>query len=589
MTLHHIESGSATPAYPTISVGVTEGAEYTLATQGVNNSGTFAGAASGVEWDLLAQNVDTYFMPSASSQTVIDDIESMVISASVSRSLSDKMFTASFKFDKTTISAIPANYFTHVVFKVPDYLGVSNVVFCGFFPSSQSSYKPANFKDTFSAVDYGFYLTKQYLSDDLLALKTPTFQSTDYRQVLLYDYCDDPLLNFYVGQRVVGTTSGIVPGTGDSGKILENHFSGYMGRGMLILVDIVGSTHLVEPYFHDNEGLSVNGVEIANADGHTMNGGIGTIIYPDTYIRNCLGGDNWAKVTGIEPYRLLNVGSWDGALPATEFLFTTTQTKLSAIEEIAEYCSFVFLIKWRDIGGGIYRPCAYFVPEEDIDEAAPYGLDLPAAVTIDISAASGATVVDINLDRKGEEKYNHVTVRCQSMAGGIWYESLVLSPGCISGDEIPIHYYEENKNIATQADCDARALDIYNYYSNHVETWTVNLKKRSDLQLLQKIAFVGFGTDYQLPDANYRIISVAHEYSATTNDTKIQVVADADFTAHLRLSRVFTGPIATMQAVAKDGLNKLAKNKAGIAISVVDGVISFQDDRGNVQLIRDSS
>jgi len=547
-------------------------------TQTVSDAGTLAAAASGESIELGAQNVTDYFMPAATSQIVLDDLETMVISCSTSRSLSDKMATASFQFDKTSISAIPTSYFTHVVLHMTDYLGNDNVVFCGFFPSSTSKYQAANFKDSFTAVDYGFYLTKQYLSDDLLALMTPDFQTSYQKQMLQYHFCDDPLLNFAKGQRVFGAT------TGDSGKILENHFSGYNGLGYLILVDMIGVTHTVEPYFHDDENLEVNGVVIAAADGYTMNvTGTVDVIYPEDWIRSVLGGDDWQKLTGIEPYRITPVAAWDVALPAVEFIFETTQTKMSAIEEIAEYCSYIFLVKWRDIGGGIYRPCAYFVPEADIDEAD--GLDLPAAAAI---TSPNATLVDITLDRRGDERYNKVTVRCQDI-DGVWYESVKQSDGVISGDEIPIEYYEENPNITTQADCDARADDIYDYYSSHVETWTVNLLKRSDLQLLQKVVFTGYATSYQLPNGNYRIIDISHSQSPGSSTTTIKVVSDADFTAHLRLNRVFTGPIATMQAVAKEAVNKIAKNKAGTVLAVDGNTITFLDERGNVQIVRDAS
>jgi hypothetical protein len=551
---------------------------YTLE-EGVDNSAIFTGAAA--SFDMV--NVDTYFEPSASMAIILDSIESLIISASVSRSLTDKMFSASFQFDKTSISAIPANYFTHVVFSIPDYTGASNVVFCGFFPSSRSQYRPADFKDAFTAVDYGFYPTKQYLSDDLLALRTPTFQSTYQKYRLNYDYCTDPLLNFHPGDVVVGGT------TGDMGRVFENHFSGYLGQGYLILVDIVGSTHTVEPFFHDDEDLNVNGVTIAAADGYTMNvTGTPIVIHPDDWVRNVLGGDNWAKVTGIEPYRITAVSAWDAALPAVEFIFEETQSKLSAIEEIAEYCSYIFLIKWRSIGGGLYRPCAYFVPESDIDNGS-VGLDLPTAVTFTVSTDS--TIIDITLDRKGEERYNKVTVRCKSVTSSTWYTSVKQTDGCASGEDKPIEFYEVNKDICTQAEADTRATDIYNYYSSNVETWTVTLKARSDLQFLQKATFSGYGTSYQLPNGDYRIVSIKHNYAPKGSAvTTIQIVDNTDFTAHLKLNRVFTGAISTVRAVAKNVLALERKNRTGTIVAVNgDGTLQFQDDRGNITTVGDPS
>jgi hypothetical protein len=538
---------------------------------------------------MATVNIDTYFEPSASAQIVLDAIETLIISASVSRSLTDKMYSASFQFDKNSIAAIPSHYFTHTVFKIPDYTGTQNVVFCGFFPSSRSQYRPADFKDTFTAVDYGFYLSKQYLSDDLLALRTPTFQTNYQKYWLNYDYCTDPFLNFHPGDMVIGTTSGGVTGSGDIAKVFENHFSGYLGRGYLILCDVVGVGHTTEPFFTDNEGLDVNGVKIANADGYTMNvTGTPVVIYPATWVRNVLGGDNWAKVTGIEPYRITPVAAWDAALPAVEFIFQETQTKLSAIEEVAEYCSYIFMVKWRSLGGGLYRPAAYFIPEADIDNVS-VGLDLPSV--FNFVASTDGTVIDISLDRKGEERYNRVTIRCQGLTSNVWYTSVKETAGAASGDEKPIEYYEINKDIATQADCDTRANDVYNYYSSNVETWTVNLKARSDLQLLQKLNFSGYSTNYQLPDGDYRIIFIQHNYAPKgSNLTTIQIVNNTNFTAHLKLNRVFTGSISAMRAVVKNVLDMETKNMSGTILGINgDGTIQFQDDRGNIMTIGDKS
>ena len=531
--------------------------------------------------NILGFLSDVTLYPTAyiSNQILLTDMETLIVSATVDRDLESKMFTATFEFDKNVISTISENYFSHVVFTIPDYLGVSNVVFCGFFPTSVSRYISSNAKDSFSAVDYAFYLTKQYLPDTLLSLQTPTFQATYQKYRLNYDFCTDPLLNFEVGQRVVGGT------TGDSGKVFENQFSGYMGRGYLILCDVGGSLHLTEPFFHDDEDLNVNGVKFAAADGFTMNvTGTPIVIHPDDWVREVLGGDNWQKVTGIEPYRIKPVAAWDtGALPAVVFDFQTTQTKTSAIEEVAEYCSYIFLVKWRKVGDD-YRPCAYFVDETLIDHATE-GLDLPAAATIDY--ATDTTVIGIDLNNRGEEKYNKVTVRCMSMAG-IWYESVKQSDAVAAGEERPIEFYEENKNLASQVDADARSLDIYNYYSSNVKTWTITLRARSDLQLLQKITFAGFDTMYQLPNAAYRIISISNTQSYDTNKTIIRVVADVDFTAHLKLNRTFTGTIATMQAVAKDELKKLAQIDVGTITAIDGSTITLMTERGITKIARDA-
>jgi outer membrane protein assembly factor BamB len=101
-------------------------------------------------------------------------------------------------------------------------------------------------------------------------------------------------------------------------------------------------------------------------------------INPATLVDSFLGSSNWSSVTGIEPYKIITVANWN--TEKKQFKWNSNTSKWKAIQDIVEYCKYVFLVKWRETSGGFWYPVAYFVPE-DIAMLDDY-LDVPEMVIV---------------------------------------------------------------------------------------------------------------------------------------------------------------------------------------------------------------
>jgi len=500
-----------------------------------------------------------------------------LISGSARQSLADKMMQASFSYDLAKRGELPETYFNHVKLVIPDYNGVNQTVFTGIIPSSASVYGAEGQSESFVAFDYSWYLTMQYLTPDNLALLVPADQLIAYKYRLYYH---NPVAYWKVGQIIQGVTGG------GMGKILENHLVGAWPVNELsyVILEAVSGDTLAGHYFVDGEALLVNGVLHAYADGHEMNvTGVISVVYPHNYVARLLGrdesGSEYESTTGIYPYRLTPLAGWSASSTpiAIEFDFEERTTKMQAIDRLCKYLRYIFIVKSPQ---GI--PLAYFIPESDIDDPVK-GLDLPTPV--EVTPTSPHLMSPVSVNRKGEERYNKVTVRCQSLTGE-WFESVLPSTG---PDEIPIEYIEINPDLATQTDCDLRCADLYAYYVDHIRTWNAKFVLRSDLRLLQKLIFTG--NVQGIPNDTYRIVGIEYKYAdgGTVNAVECTLISDNQFTLYLNLSRVFTDSISEIQSLIYSTVDQLKSIEAGVATSVTNGVVSVTTESGVNKIGRDPS
>lgn len=222
---------------------------------------------------------------------------------------------------------------------------------------------------------------------------------------------------------------------------------------------------------------------------------------PADTITALLGGTGWASVSGTEPYRINTVTGW-GEIKKS-FEFGDRCTRWQAIQEICEYCNFVFAVKWRDIAG-TWRPSAYFVHEDYIDSIAA-GLDLPAPITItapDPYLVSGIVVKD-----SPEHRYNRVLVT------GVGVSAAAQTPAVAAGTDIAIEYIYADAALTTQEKADLRAQELLDFFQASAKVYTAKFMKRVDLELYQKISFSGYQKIN--PDV-MRITRITYSRSTTT-------------------------------------------------------------------------
>jgi hypothetical protein len=285
---------------------------------------------------------------------------------------------------------------------------------------------------------------------------------------------------------------------------------------------------------------------------------------PATIITALLGGTNWLTTTGIEPYNINSVTQWAGTLASRVFDFDAKTTKQQAIDKICDYCRYMFIVKWRDVGDGYYQPTGYFIDENDIDTE----LDLPAEVTI--TAPDPYLEGRIQVARRATERYNKITVIGRDPDGTVFTKTL-SSPGLTALDELPVEYIENSGAWTTQLQVDARCLELYNYYVNSTTVLTATFVNRVDLQLYQKIKFVGF-TAYGIPEDSNRITSIQYSSMAAGKKTvRIEFTSNQAFSNINRMYRSNSPDFVTETETIFDGkMAQVALNEVG-TVTAIDG------------------
>lgn len=482
------------------------------------------------------------------------DLSSLIKSGRVIADITAKMIEGTFEFDGVTVGGVfSGNYWEHVEFRIPDYAGVQQPVFVGFFPSSSAKYRDAAENEVLKGYGFEWYLTMNPLNDSDLVLLTPDHQDDITYYQLQFDFQEH---YFQPGNIVVGGT------TGDTGRVTEVIYGVF---DSIIMTGVAyGEGRDSGDFFQDDEQLLVGGVLFAYADGHAVDvTGTAAAVTPEDWLENVLGGDDWNVLYGLEPYRIASTSTiWDGTKPAVDFVFRDEQSIIEAIEEPTKYLEFIFFPSWRSVSG-YQQPCVYWIPGEDIDDPSE-GLDLPAAVTI---TSPDPYLVSIDVDQKGEGAYNRVVVRCR-LLNGSWYTKIVTSSGVDTKEERVRTYRETNKSIATTTECDTRAQDLYDYLNMQVITWKVTFLLRSDFRRLQKLIFSGFGA--KLPNDTYRILRIEYDYGegGTINSQTCTIIRDSAFLTHMSLNRSFTETIREIQAVVKAGVDEIELAEIGTVVSV---------------------
>lgn len=543
------------------------GVEYDIATVGVSHN--IAAGVGVVEIEMAPAEILHAIYPTATWDRVIQnptDDTGTLISVLVSRGKDDAMTQATFEYDSDSVGNIFSNdYMTKIVVKIPDFSGTERIVFVGIAPSSRAVYSPAADKMTLTAVDYGLFLTKQVLEDKDLALLPPGEQSADQNmaKVLSYDYSTTP---FQIGQKIVGGTSKA------SGRIIE------IAQGASWRVTLYPATGS----FVDNEDLLVGGVKFAQADGRSVDipyAPYWSVTNPEDWIRSVLGGSNWMRVTGIEPYKIVGTsGYWDTEdCPAVPFMFGSKEKKFDAIKRLVKYLRYIDIVKPRDSGGGNYVPSYYCVPESLIDDPV-YGLDLPAPAYL-TGPNDPYLAVPIELEQNGENQVDLVRVTCQDL-NGTWLESKQQNSRVSSGEGPYLELYDEPQDIATQEDLDDYCLDLFNLYSSRGATWTATLLDRSDLQIYQLLIITGYGA--KIPNGTYRIIKISYERSCAVNKVHVTFMLASAFSTLLRLGRTYTDSITEIQRIVHHELDKTQYTELGTCIAN-DGITVTYETEAKIQ------
>ena len=530
----------------------------------VNVAAGMVAAAGAQEVECGAVNINHPIYPTASWNRIIAPVteeSSTLISVTVSQGHEDPMAQAVFEHDGNSVgNYYSGDYMVQVHVKIPDYLGTINTVFVGIIPNSRAKYDTAKDKVTMTAVDYGLYLTKQVLEDKDLSLLPPADQISSGAGIAKTLSCDYITHPFQLGQRITGATSGA---TG-------------------VIIDIAGG-HILWLYpasgnFVDDEVIQVGGIDVAYADGRSVDTpysppttGTGGTISPADWVKSVLGGDNWMRVSGIEPYKIIPCAWTATSDPvAVPFMFGSKESKWAALQRLAKYLNYIPLVKTKP---GSTTPAFYWVPLASMDDSSD-GLDLPAPATI-TSPNDPYLAAPVTLDQNGENQVDRVKVCCQDL-NGKWLTAIRTNSRVDYGEGPFREFYDEPKDICTQTDLNAYCTDMYNLHAARARIWSATLFDRSDLQLYQRLTISGFGIE--IPDGTYRIIRISHEYGCAVNKVHISFMLSSEFSNQLRLGVTYTDSITEIQRVTKAEVDKLQFTEFGTCTATDTVTISYTSE-----------
>ncbi len=296
---------------------------------------------------------------------------------------------------------------------------------------------------------------------------------------------------------------------------------------------------------------------------------------PSDTIKTLLGGEDWTGTTGIEPYQIRDVADW--ATTKKPFIFDSKTSKWKAIKEICEYTHHVFFVKWRKTANDEYYSVAYFVHEDDIDTY----LDLPTMVTI--TSPDSYLMGDVKVEDKQEAKFNRVTVNGVNKITGTWYTKTVEAAGVTSGDELPIEHVYESMDLDSQAKVDAKATELYNFFHTVARVYTASLKKRMDLELYQKIKFMGYT---KIEEVEMRIVGITYRRSVAEDIVTISFTPDQNLSDLRKLMRSMGADFMTeQQRIKEDFFIDLTKIAVG-EVTAIDGseaTVELEKDAGLVK------
>ena len=300
-------------------------------------------------------------------------------------------------------------------------------------------------------------------------------------------------------------------------------------------------------------------------------------------------------IDGIEPtgYELLEFSIAGAQLdvtyyPETDivkkvFEWDAERTKEEAIRELSQYCEFVFVVKPRENPEGpIPISSAYFVSADEVDTE----LDLPAMITITKDVNDSELISIPMADNKYADKINRVIVRGTDPLTENWYIAVKESQAVTDKEERPIEFYYESTDLFSQGLANAKAENLFEFYNHTPDVYKAVFEQRFDLQLYQKIKFIGFD---KIPEEEMRITEMKYFMGARKPKGPIIKQVDIGFTSDKQLSDL----IALEKSMTSDFLSEVRKMIREVRTTTpqlaVGTITEIDGNEATVQLEKDGS
>lgn len=316
-------------------------------------------------------------------------------------------------------------------------------------------------------------------------------------------------------------------------------------------------------------------------------------VNPATTLKTMLGDADSLEETGLDIVlgNIIDIASW--ASIQKSFLWKFDTKKRKAINEIVDYTGSIFAVKPVKSIGDAYYPAAYLVA--DIDHATD-GLDLPDIATF---TDPNLYLIDVKMEINESEEINRVIVYGTNRETGLWKNKTVESADVTSHDTIPrelviANYVPEPPPAdaaALQTAVDAKAAELYALFYTNATTSIIKarLKRRADLELWQKVGFVGYSgiPEYSAPSTNVmRIVGITYRRSLNEDTVEITCIPTKDLSNELaRRMALGADDISGQQDLIHDALQGIGENEVGEVTAITGSVatVTLEKDGKSVE------
>jgi len=224
--------------------------------------------------------------------------------------------------------------------------------------------------------------------------------------------------------------------------------------------------------------------------------------------------------------------------------------------------------------GPVHISSGYFITARVIDSE----WDLRAMVTITKGTTDTELISIPTADNKYAEKINRVIVRGTDTMTGNWYISTKESAEVTAQTERPIEFYLEDSDLSTQGLTDAIADSLFGFFSSGPDTYKAKFEFRYDLQLYQKIKFIGFA---KIPEEEMRITEITYSISKLTKEVEIGFTLDKRLSDLKALEKSMSADFVTE---VTNIIRKEKQKEPKLAVGTVAGI---DGNEATVQLEKD--
>lgn len=292
-----------------------------------------------------------------------------------------------------------------------------------------------------------------------------------------------------------------------------------------------------------------------------------------SWIMDLIGG--YAEGENVTGLKLCTLNDYEIDCTYPGYLsWNAQETKMKAIQDMCDICEKLFWIRFKETATDVYSSCITWVSPVNLDNF------LPAMVTF---TEPSDYVVNVHINVNRMERYNRICVYGTDPTTGDWYEKILETAAVTAAEEKPIDYVVEDDKLTSQAKVDAKAAALYTKLQTvSPDTYSATLTNRYDLELLQKVKFVGYN---DIPEIDMRITAISYQRQLNNDKVIISFTEDQTFAEFKTLDRSAEPDIIqTQEQVIRKTIQGIANLQIGTVTKIEGNVATIILEREGTEV-----